>query len=539
MRAAVQAYPEIIFIDGTYKLMSNGFVLILLLVEDSNGGTQIGACAVVGEETADIYTWTLKCFKSENKSLSVSVKCFMGDKLQAQRKAIKELFPGKPVYICYYHTMEIFKREVSFKNMNINATDRKLALDMLKKLACSATEASYMQTYAEFKAKCPLVVTRYYDDNWHKLTDEWCVFKMNDGNFGNITNNRTESMNRAIKQIVQKNSPLGQFFKDFFIFVKFKQMNHVQIMADNFLKRTNANLAEDEESYRSLLTAAGFKLVQSELRSSSKVVIQQKDCSKRICIVKYFSTFIETSTKSCECSWVKSNMLPCRHIFSTRNAFGLPFYSKELCADRWTNTYYIGNRQDNLQETSDIPSITMYHSTSKNTSSSIKIKMHSIFNKLTDIASASVDSNFAQKLSLLNKVLQHWKTDFTIVEQKSAPPHQNEVYLRNKTTGKITKKNIKSLELGDRRIVISSLCEKIMATNVFENAKLNEIQKLERAWRRNNNFFNVILKKKKVKTNSPQKALKVLSLNKIKTPQAIVIRGHPKHGLRTNISSRK
>ena len=41
MREAFKAYPEIIFIDATYKLRELGLPVYLMLCEDSNGQSEI------------------------------------------------------------------------------------------------------------------------------------------------------------------------------------------------------------------------------------------------------------------------------------------------------------------------------------------------------------------------------------------------------------------------------------------------------------------------------------------------------------------
>ena len=41
MREAFKAYPEIIFIDATYKLLELGLPVYLMLYEDSNGQSEI------------------------------------------------------------------------------------------------------------------------------------------------------------------------------------------------------------------------------------------------------------------------------------------------------------------------------------------------------------------------------------------------------------------------------------------------------------------------------------------------------------------
>ena len=65
MRQAFEAYPELIFIDATYKLLELGLPTYLLLCEDSNGQSEIiGVCLV--SEDASSMKWMMDTFKKCN-----------------------------------------------------------------------------------------------------------------------------------------------------------------------------------------------------------------------------------------------------------------------------------------------------------------------------------------------------------------------------------------------------------------------------------------------------------------------------------------
>lgn len=66
MRDAFQAYPEIVFVDVTYKLLELGVLTYLLLCEDSNGQSEIvGVCLLVCEDAESI-KWMIDTFKKCN-----------------------------------------------------------------------------------------------------------------------------------------------------------------------------------------------------------------------------------------------------------------------------------------------------------------------------------------------------------------------------------------------------------------------------------------------------------------------------------------
>ena len=50
MKNCMAAWPEIVLIDGTYRLNDLDFITILVMVEDSNGCSDIVAIAIIAAE---------------------------------------------------------------------------------------------------------------------------------------------------------------------------------------------------------------------------------------------------------------------------------------------------------------------------------------------------------------------------------------------------------------------------------------------------------------------------------------------------------
>ena len=66
MKAAFEAYPEFVCIDATYKLLDLGLPTYLMLVEDSNGQSEIVAVRLLATEDANSMTWMVDTFKKHN-----------------------------------------------------------------------------------------------------------------------------------------------------------------------------------------------------------------------------------------------------------------------------------------------------------------------------------------------------------------------------------------------------------------------------------------------------------------------------------------
>ena len=61
-----KSYPEIIFVDATYKLLELSLPVFLILCEDSNGCSEVvGVCLLVCEDLESM-KWIMETFKQHN-----------------------------------------------------------------------------------------------------------------------------------------------------------------------------------------------------------------------------------------------------------------------------------------------------------------------------------------------------------------------------------------------------------------------------------------------------------------------------------------
>lgn len=66
MRHSLAAWPEIVAIDGTYGLLDSDLTVMLMLVEDSNGQSEIVAVGLLAAEDALTVEWFSSTFKENN-----------------------------------------------------------------------------------------------------------------------------------------------------------------------------------------------------------------------------------------------------------------------------------------------------------------------------------------------------------------------------------------------------------------------------------------------------------------------------------------
>jgi len=128
------------------------------------------------------------------------------------------------------------------------------------------------------------------------------------------------------------------------------ERDHSTVMA---LIKKPVGIESDQDEFVKLVTpyAHQFLLKQQALREKVKILNQQDDLftvSSRegiqFCLsilffrVAFLGTLSVTSS-SCQCAFVSTMMLPCRHIFAVRELLKSPLYSEVGVANRWKLDY--------------------------------------------------------------------------------------------------------------------------------------------------------------------------------------------------------
>ena len=142
----------------------------------------------------------------------------MGDKDSVARFAVKNVF-GLDMYICSWHSLKIFKRSITVKDMKITEEQVEKSLKLIQNMMYCSCKNEYDKIYEEFSSTVPEVVLTYFDKNWHNIYEQWTRFSMINYNLNNFTNNRLESLNQKIKLLISKSVNFEKFINLFFIFL--------------------------------------------------------------------------------------------------------------------------------------------------------------------------------------------------------------------------------------------------------------------------------------------------------------------------------
>lgn len=303
MKRAMEGYGDIIFLDGTYKLLNLELTLMLFLVEDGSTHSEIVGVALLQQEDKISFEWLNKTFRSVHGKNSNNIRCIMADKDLLERDVLKEVFPGIPIYICRYHALKSLA--LGFAKYTSSKAVKHDCLVVIEKMIYSKSQKAYDDLYKVLRKIATDEALEYFDCNWHSIYDEWTAFSMNCETLGNFTNNRLESINKHIKTVVKKRSSLVDFLDNFFIWIQSHNQENDTKTARALLKRPVLmdSIREDEESYLSILMPEPFAKVKAELKKTDSILLikRSSDNNKRECVAKDNNVVLKVSPNSCEC----------------------------------------------------------------------------------------------------------------------------------------------------------------------------------------------------------------------------------------------
>ena len=180
MTRMFSSYPEIIFIDATYKLLDLCIPLYLMLAEDSNGNSSIICTCLLVSEDQESISWMIATFKKRNPRWR-DIRVLMADKNINESYLIKTALPEAslacsmccaPLEGRYHMTKWVF-----------TSGQRQLSLDLLQKLAYSSSNEDYETVYKELEKSARLFSNIFRRTGTTSEMSGYCIKKLNVGVF--------------------------------------------------------------------------------------------------------------------------------------------------------------------------------------------------------------------------------------------------------------------------------------------------------------------------------------------------------------------
>ncbi|OXU17032.1 hypothetical protein TSAR_001789 [Trichomalopsis sarcophagae] len=293
----------------------HSLIVLIFLVEDGNFLTEIVGVGIVRREDQDTMDWIMSSFKKHHHNNFQIIKYFMSDKNQTQRQAVKKICPNIVLLICLYHTIQIWKRQLS--KMNLSSKQKEFYLDELKKLAYAENINIYEYRLREMVKECPECILSYFFQNWDDIKLQWTCYNEHHGTFYNRTNNRTESINQKLKQVIDKMNKMSnplQAVTHFFTWKNFHDNENKRKIMRNFGSILQREQSEDEKKYMNYLMDGPGEIVLNEIKNKNYITFDNDNQNNTIFTIAKSKR--ETTYKECNCTISIAYKLPCRHIFA-------------------------------------------------------------------------------------------------------------------------------------------------------------------------------------------------------------------------------
>lgn len=271
MKQCYQAYPELMLLDATYKLINLRMPLYVLMVINGNNEGDVAGVFILSEESTQPISHMINLFKTENPKWT-DTKTILTDKDFTEQRVLRGEFPTATQQLCLFHVLKSFRTSIVCEKMNINSKQRQSCLHILQKLAYSKDETEYNTSYEELMNLNLQKVSNYFIKNWHPIKEQWVYcFKRTSLTYNVQTTNHIESFNQKIKQICDKLSNLEDFFKDFITLLACmrSKRQHVATMLSCRKAVTQFPRGSVEDLYMKLLTPFGYELVKNQIGSST------------------------------------------------------------------------------------------------------------------------------------------------------------------------------------------------------------------------------------------------------------------------------
>ena len=420
MRDIYRKYPEILFVDATYKLNELRMPLYVLLAEDGNGESHIVAVwLITSEDAANIRAMT-EIFQQYNEEWCKTVT-IMADKDFTERNIFLQQFPQANLLICLFHVLKTFRREITSEKVGITSAERYMVLEIVQRMAYSTNEEMYMKCYDELKETKLTKVIEYFNSNWHEIREQWVNGLKDDIlTYQNRTNNRVESINQKLKSVISKFSRLPQFCTELVgvLSVLQTERNHRAISLFQKVPVKPFSLDSIEHHYMDILTPYALSFVVCQIELADKVKIKS-EVEGSFEMESTTQCSVTATCFECNCSFRKTMQLPCRNIFAIRRRCEIPMFDPNLCAVRWTVQYYKSSNRvlcdnDCLINNGDVESsvdISVVHPISKPILSQQEKyrKAFHVSQKLASLASEAPMREFNEKLRCLEEIARIWE----------------------------------------------------------------------------------------------------------------------------------
>ena len=359
MRKTFKKFPEILFVDGTYNVNKLGMPLYCLMVEDGFGhGRNVFYAATAQEDTTHLQK-IVQLFKEKNE-LWESVSVIVIDKDFTEYKVLKEEFPNAIVLYCQWHVIKALFKCLS--DYDVNKGDRDECRQLIRSLVFSSSQSEYERWKQELFDSTNEDFREAFVNNWDSCKSMWVTFERDEAiHFANTTNNRLDSHNQKLKDVTSRSSSLSEMFQNVLLYVRTaeSETSHTSFTEEFTSRSTVDSDIPGVSEIQSVCTKYAADMIVNQLKVAKSVdydVNLSKEKSEAVVSYQDRSYSVSVDKGTCSCTFQRTMLMPCRHVFKCRLDCDLVIFDQSLVANRWLKQYqiHVGESKDeNVQDGND------------------------------------------------------------------------------------------------------------------------------------------------------------------------------------------
>ena len=350
---------------------------------------------------------------------------WLTDKDRAEKTAIREVFPDCEQFLCSFHVLQSFRRELNLAG--VGKAERERILGVLQQLVYANSDDEYSRLRENIRHPA---TDRYLKDNWDDIRWEWVRGLSGAAMSGVFTNNHLESLHGKMKSVCRANDTLPNFIKSYLtVLTTVRADRNAEIHSETCKRPTSCRFPELQE-YQQQVTSFALSLLQEELVQSAVVTLttspggQQTACDR--------SGRVDVSPTECSCLFRRHYDLPCRHMMAVRQNHRLCLFSQELLSQKWLLSFAADHLEAQVAlRAATNPSISTCRLPPRDPPRTERDRFRQLQGITSQIASVGSEltgqahRELAEKLTKVLDFLQHGRS-FLIVEEVDMPADNEE-----------------------------------------------------------------------------------------------------------------
>ena len=202
-RECFEKFPELVMVDGTYKVNNVGMSLYDIVVEDGFGDSRVIAYCFVAQETKITIVNFLQIFKKYNPKWE-QIKVAITDKDLTEIISIKNVFPPAINLLCQFHMLKYIHTKIS--SYSADQVIKEQLMELTKKAVYAFTEQQLSDAFKAIE-KLSTDFHQCMVNNWLSCKESWCMYLQKDVfTMFNSTTNRIEAHHRVLKLHLKSSS---------------------------------------------------------------------------------------------------------------------------------------------------------------------------------------------------------------------------------------------------------------------------------------------------------------------------------------------